>query len=120
MIFTNEFELKDLAICIRVAEIEGHRVVSDGITRNLVPCDSGKLDSLIPVNNEGKFLTEFNPLTNDALCYRLMLKYDIKLSKNLDELYVAMYSHCRGEESMDPNKAVCLAIIYADKTKAKV
>ncbi|MBE8233123.1 MAG: hypothetical protein HAW67_05250 [Endozoicomonadaceae bacterium] len=117
MISTNAIELTEIALCIRVAEIEGHKVVSDSVTDNLVPCDLGKHDNLIPVNCEGKYLTQFNPIINDALCYRLMLKYDIKLSKNRDGQYVAMYSHCRGEENINPNKAICLAIISANKAK---
>jgi len=109
-------ELTDSQICIRVAEIQGHKVVSDSISHNLVPCSlQGKRPSLLPVNNEGKSLTGFNPLIDDALCFQLMLAYGIKVSKNSDGLYVAMYSHCRGEEDALANKAICLAIIEAHK-----
>ena len=56
-----------------------------------------------------------NPLIDDGMCFRLMLKHDIKLSRNRDKEYVAMYSHCRGEDDESPNKAVCLAIIEKHK-----
>ena len=108
--------LTDSDICIRVAVIQGHNVVSDSISHNLVRCDLGKHDGLIPINSKGKFLTCFNPITNDALCYRLMLKHGIKVSKNNAGLYVAMHSHCRGEEDENPNKAICLAIIAANES----
>jgi len=54
---------------------------------------------------------KFNPLTDKALCWDLMLKHDIKLSRNGKNEYVGMWSHCRGEDHSDPQMAICLAII---------
>ena len=107
----------DIDICIKVAEIEGHNVTSDGISRNLIPCDLARHGSYLPVKSEGKSLTWFNPILNDALCYRLMLKYNIKVSTNREGICVAMFSHCQGEEHENPNKAVCLAIIAKQTIK---
>lgn len=52
-----------------------------------------------------------NPLEDKALCWDLMLKHEIKLSRNGKNEYVGMWSHCRGEDHCDPQMAICLAII---------
>ena len=105
--------MDNIKICVKVAEIEGHAVTSDGITHNLVPCYSftNQIDGIIPITPHGNYLVKFDPIHNDALCFNLMLKYEIKISKNRDDLYVAMYSHSRGEEHVNPNIAICLSII---------
>ena len=79
-------ELTDLQICKRIAEIEGHETL---------PCDEYQEgDFYIVINDHGE---DYNPLTDDALCFQLMVKY--------------VYDD-------SPNKAICLAIIEAHKDKS--
>jgi hypothetical protein len=52
----------------------------------------------------------YEPIVDDAMCYRFMFKYNIKLTKQGDK-YVAMYTHCRGEEGICPNRTLLMAII---------
>lgn len=109
--------LSNVNINILVALIEGHEVVSDSISHNLIPCHLNVTKTfphqVIP---DGKSLTGFCAVENDRLAYRLMLKHDIKLSRNSDGNYVGMFSHCSGEEDIDPNKAICKAIISKSLT----
>lgn len=95
-------ELTDLEICKQVAEIEGEDCKVN--FQNI-------LVRIIPLGDTGTTNNCYDPLSDDGLCFRLMLKHDIKLSRNRDKEYVAMYSHCRGADDESPNKAICLAII---------
>lgn len=104
--------LSNVTINILVALIEGHNVVSDSISHNLIPCHLHGTRTFPPqAIPDGKSLTQFCAVEDDRLAYRLMLKHDIKLGHNSDGNYVGMFSHCRGEEDADPNKAICKAII---------
>ena len=66
----------------------------------------------------GEESPEYNPLTDDALCFRLMIKYKLSLiapegeQTNWDCIISDILT-C--EES--PNKAICLAIIELNKGK---
>lgn len=70
---------------------------------------------------DGSF-SPYNPLTDDALCFRLMVKYEVAfcqvfyLNSDKDDLYTATISPCDGVYSGTPNKAICLAIIEAHKS----
>lgn len=57
-------ELTDLEICKRIAEIEGYSKFGT------------VWGDLVIVSNEDD-TTSYNPLTDDALCFRLMVKYGI-------------------------------------------
>ena len=52
-----------------------------------------------------------NPLNDDGLCFRLMLKHKIRLSGNDKGDFVAMYAHSKGIEHPHANTAICLAIL---------
>lgn len=54
---------------------------------------------------------DFNPLVRKDQAFDLLVDFDIKISKNRDDKWVAMWSHCRGEEHLDPLRAICLAVV---------
>jgi len=107
-------ELTDLEICKRIAEIEGIKV-SESVMQlgcDLIPTGRGMIDD--------NFM-QYSPLENDALCFRLMIKYEINLSydfKSCNNRYVCFHNkHIETtlSRSVGANKAICLAIIEANK-----
>ncbi len=109
-------ELTDLEICKRIAEIEGVHVFNDGAAL-LVPDYE---ESLRTGYDEDK---EYNPLTDDALCFQLMVKYEVNVNRYYDSVTIdsdyndkpplANVSFATDDVSI--NKAICLAIIEANK-----
>ena len=102
-------ELTDLEICKRIAEIEGKsywvNATGEGLCMNYI---EGKRASKV---------LYYNPLTDDALCFRLMLKHEVSLTygeyavtaeilikKEDGEHFFATQAYC-------PKRAICLAII---------
>jgi len=97
--------MNDLQICKRIAEIEGVKVES--IEFSHVP--------LWRVDCGRRF--EYNPLTDDALCFALMVKYKVWRWSNP---YCGVFNVCiKGVQgwitSTTFNKAILLAIIEAHK-----
>ena len=119
--------MNDLDICKRIAIIEKH----------FIDCES--VDSIIIFNGgDGKV---YNPLTDDALCFQLMVKYEVNIIMN--DMYCckinegetpfacisngAQVNRKKTEElttitttikirkNASYNKAICLAIIEAHK-----
>jgi hypothetical protein len=99
-------ELTDLQICKRIAEIEGVEFrIQNGkvLPENPAEAITGKLTDV------------YNPLTDDALCFKLMVKHSIRVEPencsawtNNDDGYPKYeVIHCKGTI----NKAICLAII---------
>jgi len=119
--------LSDLDICKRIAEIEGLEVVYSktfDIQRiavkkgyyNRKEYESGARNIAIEV--EYFKHNTFNPLTDDALCFQLMVKHQIKLEPCVTKGWIAWYEYfdcgmwdCPNES---PNRAICLAIIEAN------
>ena len=99
-------ELTDLEICKRIAEIEG--IDFQIQNKKILPKD--------PANAIKDKLTDvYNPLTDKALCFDLMVKHDIWLSSVRSNKFLATYSLCRGIECQNPQRAICLAIIEVNK-----
>ena len=100
-------ELTGLEICVRIAEIEG-------ITYHFEIGDTN--DCYIYSEQLNK---EFNPIakteTGKALCFDLMVKHDIKLSRNRSGEFVAMNNQYLIKVTQDPQVAICLAIIETPK-----
>ena len=98
--------MNDLRICNKLAEIE-----SISYWNHLGKC------VLKAPWSWGEESPEYNPLTDDALCFRLMIKYEIELF----EINKVWHCNWAGSnlvtKSESPNKAVCLAIIEANKGK---
>lgn len=74
---------------------------------------------LLEMDNSEHKAEYINPIKNfpraKSFCWELMLKHNINLSNNGDKgdkfRYIAMYSHCRGAQSNNPQRAVIQAIV---------
>jgi hypothetical protein len=104
--------MDDLEICKRIAEIEGAKETFHSISK----------PTSITAVFENRTSFGYNPLTDDALCFQLMVKYDMPPMKSGEpSLYECIFDMDRAisgagiicDES--PNKAICLAIIEAHK-----
>ena len=95
--------MKDLEICKKIAEIEGEHVTE-------VECSDGSWLC-------SELCNEYNPLTDDDLCFKLMIKHRVALFvSESGNCSVTNYSHNRTlARNESPNKAICLAIIEAHK-----
>tara|TARA_R110002051_G_scaffold301683_1_gene369645 strand:+ start:740 stop:991 length:252 start_codon:yes stop_codon:yes gene_type:complete len=82
--------MTDLEICKRIAEIEG---ISDYIFINY----------------------DYNPLTDKALCFDLMVKHKVDTEWWGDELGAYIPVNDGEIHDKNPQKAICLAIIEAHK-----
>ena len=110
-------ELTDLEICKRIAEIEGIKVKYDDnqfYGSNYFRCDVHH--DLAPV--------VYRPLTDDALCFQLIIKYDLDViapyRKNNETTWEAQifskdYFDAFQIYDKSLNRAICLAIIEANK-----
>jgi len=106
--------MEDLAICKRIAEIEGHWWVTDrGCYLYIMKEYAESKDHPLP--------TYYNPLTDDALCFQLMVKYKVYVDYFGDNARAAMSWNGSDREfqvdvvDMSMNKAILLAIIEAHK-----
>ena len=104
--------MNNLDICKRIAKIEGLRVSKD-----VKPKCGGAYASTHTDNPYGSY-SVYNPLTNDALCFKLMVKYKLSLIAPEGEQtnWDCVISHVLTCDE-NPNKAICLAIIEANKGK---
>jgi hypothetical protein len=103
--------MNDLEICTCIAEIESK--------------DYFITDGIISAQNDLGMCREYNPLTDDALCFHLMDKYSITFHKSEQEQpNDTFYSCCSTRKHNSKhttysyesaNKAICLAIIEAHK-----
>jgi hypothetical protein len=102
--------MDDLTICKRIAEIDGKSYWKSGT-------GDGVYVNYIEGNKDSRILY-YNPLTTDALCFQLMIKYKIKLTYEYDFTWLCFSSYTSNKllsKNSNPNKAICLAIIEADK-----
>jgi len=121
-------ELTDLEICKRIAEIEGKKghefmgvfVLGENYNEAVNESHSNSY-SFSPCHYE------YSPLTDDAICFQLMVKYDCDLISpyrpNNDTHWECQIftDNCTDAVSIyndSPNKAICLAIIEAHKVKS--
>ena len=107
-------ELTDLEICKKIAEVEG-------LTCELRESLFGNKILYALTESHGG-LKSYNPLTDDALCFQLMVKYKIDLVwvsslLNGDNRVYAKNTRRSNLVNKAPikdvNKAICLAIIEA-------
>ena len=114
--------LTDLEICKRIADIEDIHYMETKYTdrANFL----GLVDAPDGSGTPPELIGEYNPLKDDALCFQLMVKYDVPPMKNtFYDYYECIYSDdvdfvlSGGGSATDksPNKAICLAIIEANK-----
>ncbi len=112
--------MTDLEICKRIAEIEGYHVSTD-----VKPSCGSAYANIYPDNCYGNY----NPLTDKALCFDLMVKYNIEVTPMLSGCWCATvadkytfdeqidYKLCLSWLDENPQKAICLAIIEAHKNE---
>ena len=109
--------MNDLEICKRIAEIEG-AVKTEIFTSN----KAGEKTLAVYFSLSGDYGQpmahhNYNPLTDDGLCFRLMKKYSICLDINpTDNGDPIAWSNVMAisASNKSPNKAICLAIIEAN------
>ena len=108
-------KLTDLEICKRIAEINGDNVL-------MMKSALGS-NWMIAGEGHGGY-KPYSPLTDDALCFQLMVKYQIKVMYETHPNYyhASKVIHVQNkkpfrvcESSNNPNLAICLAIIEAHK-----
>ena len=104
--------MNDLEICKKIVEIEGIHYFNPG--------GSNPFQELVG-GSPSKVTGKYNPLTDDALCFQLMVKYRITLHAHPnggshavihDGSCVTILSAVLNKS---PNRAICLAIIEAHK-----
>ena len=98
--------LTDLEICKKIAEIEGV------VIEHIHGTDIFVIDNEKGVNTRYDEWMLYNPLTDDGLCFRLMVKY--KLSLVAPEGEQADWDCIISDvltTGKNPNKLICLAII---------
>ena len=112
-------DLTDLEICKRIAEIEGrYKTIIERMNDHQKNHDSFNRDcpNALYSNpyNIKPFEQLYNPLTDDGLCFQLMVKYGVTASFVEDEAYIyndyKTKSICFNKDKQ-VNKAICLAII---------
>ena len=101
-------ELTDLEICKRIAEIEGELVTT------VYEFDEALRTQLKYGSEFGYRMPEYNPLTDDALCFRLMVKYKVDFIPYHPDEYRAQIKSVY-VVNKGPNEAICLAIIEASQ-----
>jgi hypothetical protein len=95
--------MTDFEICKRIAEIEGHLVIQSS--------NGGKDFIFVP-----HVKVNYNPLTDKALCFDLVVKYKLSLiapegeQKDWDCVIRDVLTVHKS-----PSRAICLAIIEAHK-----
>ena len=109
-------KLTDLEICKRIAEIEFGKHSDNWFWSVEGESDTAMVSAFTGDGIFGSY-SEYNPLTDDALCFKLMVKYKCSVS------CVYKMWQCTVKTPSDtvlcydehPNKAICLAIIEASK-----
>jgi hypothetical protein len=100
-------ELTDLEICKRIAEIEN---LEHYISENKKYCMTRDKLSTYVIRH-----VEYNPLTDDALCFKLMVKHEISIINISKDLFMVQCKMITVDtsDSVNINKAICLAIIMS-------
>ena len=102
-------ELTDLEICKRISDIEG-------VYAELLVKQKRYNARLVHIQEKAEITRWFNPLTDDALCFRLMVKYRISFCHDYVTCvnkYVCFQNsiHRTLSRNASANRAICLAII---------
>jgi hypothetical protein len=100
-------ELTDLEICKRIAEIEN---LEHYISENKKYCMTRDKLSTYVIRH-----VEYNPLTDDALCFNLMIKYGIRYDgRKIKGKHHFWFGNIKNKNyivNFNPNRAICIAII---------
>ena len=100
-------DLTDLEICKRIAEIEGAK---ETLFSRVKPKE-------LTAVFDGNTTFNYNPMKDDALCFKLMVKYSVwRWSNPREGKFTACIKDVQGWLSGESlNKAICLAIIESKK-----
>ena len=108
--------MKDLEIERRIADIEGVHYIETKYDKNNFLALVSENDY---TGSAPEMIGKYSPLTDDGLCFRLMVKYRIKVIYEAHPDYYHTYATvplCQeGASESNPNRAICLAIISAHK-----
>jgi len=106
--------MDDLDLCKRIAEIEGESLES--INKKVHDWNHKYYPTEIQLGHaKTRTLKDwYNPLTDDNLCFKLMVKYKIGLRFSSNDLIDAYVVGSYEITDTSPNKAICLAIIEAN------
>ena len=105
-------QLTDLELCKRIAEIECYVFDTGGKYFRCEITEHGKVVGYI----------NYNPLTDDALCFQLLKKYNIDLispylpnndTKYEAQIFINGIADVLSEYDDNANKAILLAIVAA-------
>ncbi len=118
--------MNDLEICKRIAEIEG--------IKNIIEVDAinpyiGILDGTISSLSPAELIGKFDPLTDDALCFRLMVKHGVIVFHRYEnDILICWAEHSDGTGEIGKpifapagsdleavKQCACLAIIEVNK-----
>ena len=101
-------KLTDLEICKRIAEIEGAK-------ETLYSYSSFNTPKELTAVFDSRTVFNYNPLTDDALCFKLMVKYKAwRWSNPAEGKFNAWNNNVNGWVSAKTlNCAICLAIIQS-------
>ena len=112
-------KLTDLEICKRIAEIEFGKDSDNWFWSVEGESDTAMVSAFTGDGIFGSY-SEYNPLTDHALCFKLMVNHYIEIG-----LYGTWYGCFKGDKpkgsdgclsyELNINKAICLAIIEAHK-----
>ena len=113
--------MDDLSICKRIAEIEGIKSKIDKAMDDIKLLKQSAATG-ITTSSQG-FVDIYNPLTDDALCFQLMVKYEVNINRYYDSVTIdsdyndkpPIASVSFSTDDVSINKAICLAIIEAYK-----
>jgi hypothetical protein len=96
-------KLTDLEICKRIAEIEGE-------------CIEHIYNSVLFISRTEQ---AYNPLTDDALCLKFIVKHEISIINIYEDLFMVQCKMITVDTSdlVSINKAICLAIIESKEPK---
>jgi len=107
-------KLTDLEICKKIALIE------DKYT-DLINKQASYNSRLVHVQEKATIKRWFNPLTDDALCFKLMVKHKISLIQHQNNTAVyCIWNHDEKHATStmtNANLAICLAIIESKEIK---
>ncbi|PHS21836.1 MAG: hypothetical protein COA84_15005 [Robiginitomaculum sp.] len=116
--------MNDLEIRSRILKIEGHTI--EHIHGDAIYITDKNLSD---ITGDDEYI-DYNPLTDDALCFQLMVKYEVKREWEPYD-FIGWNYHCEGNKNperitertyfgngtetpdISPNKAILLAIIAA-------
>lgn len=104
-------DLTDLEICRKLAMIEGKY-------QDLLSKQSSYNSRLfLRVQEKATIKRWYNPLTDDALCFRLMVKYGLIVGKATEgwSVYIGSLANFILNDK-DPNRAICLSIIKVNES----